>query len=78
MNEGSVLKPTPKNQKSDDWSCFVLRDAVVYHQDRQRLANPLLVQDQGPFIIRGKLEVAEKEQGRRKFLGCHTLQDSKI
>lgn len=65
MNETKILRPLASNsENSNDWPCFVLTDAVILHKDGKRLANPLLIDTDGPYIVRGKLEV-EKEQRHR-------------
>lgn len=67
MDETRVLQPLSSNSEdSNDWPCFVLKDAVVLHKDGKRLANPLLIDTEGPFIVRGKLEV-DREQRHRKY-----------
>ncbi|KAI1776349.1 hypothetical protein F4818DRAFT_413840 [Hypoxylon cercidicola] len=60
--EESVLKPASAQVHTDDWPCFLLADATVYHQNGT-LANLLHVDLEGPFITRGRLEV-EKDQER--------------
>ncbi|KAI1765968.1 hypothetical protein GGR53DRAFT_243372 [Hypoxylon sp. FL1150] len=60
--EDSVLKPASARLHSDDWPCFLLADATVYHPNGT-LANLLHVDLEGPFIMRGRLEI-EKDQER--------------
>ncbi|KAI2641648.1 hypothetical protein GGS26DRAFT_536271 [Hypomontagnella submonticulosa] len=62
--EESVLKPVSARVHTDDWPCFLLIDATIYHKDGT-LANLLHVDLEGPLIVRGKLEI-EKDQ--EKFL----------
>lgn len=64
LPETSVLKKT-KVLDSDSWPCFVLKDAVVYRkaEDGQlQIANVCNVDLEGPFIIRGILEIDPLEQ----------------
>ncbi|KAI1332023.1 hypothetical protein F5Y16DRAFT_358338 [Xylariaceae sp. FL0255] len=56
--ESSVLKPINPNENSDDWPCFLLSEAAVYHRDGT-LANQLHADMEGPTVVRGKLEVEE-------------------
>lgn len=65
--EIDFLKPLPEHMLSDtdSWPCFVLTDATVYLKDGKRLANPLL--PDGPFVVRGKLEVDEKDRDQRRL-----------
>lgn len=61
--ESSVLKPT-KTLESDEWPCFVLKDAVVYRKtaDGQlEIANVCNVDLEGPFIVRGKLDADDAD-----------------
>ncbi|KAJ8108723.1 hypothetical protein ONZ43_g6340 [Nemania bipapillata] len=60
--ETSVLKPVSPSTHSDDWPCFLLSDATVHHRDGS-LANQLHVDLEGPFVVRGKLEL-EKDNER--------------
>lgn len=58
-----MLKKT-KLVDSDAWPCFVLKDAVVYRktEDGQlQIANVCNVDLEGPFIVRGKLEIDPQE-----------------
>jgi hypothetical protein len=58
----------PKEVHSDDWPCFVLTNAVIYDKTRTNLANVLFADLEGPFVVRGFLEVEEQDkvQHRRR------------
>ncbi|OAA67030.1 hypothetical protein SPI_01606 [Niveomyces insectorum RCEF 264] len=58
--ETNVLKPVDSSVNNDEWPIFVLTDAVVYRPDGVTMANALLVDHEGPFIVRGKLEVEDE------------------
>ncbi|KAI0011217.1 hypothetical protein F4779DRAFT_574754 [Xylariaceae sp. FL0662B] len=60
--ESAVLKPVSTRVHPDDWPCFLLADATVYHRDGT-LANLLHVDLEGPFIVRGRVEI-ERDQDR--------------
>ncbi|KAI1648133.1 uncharacterized protein F4817DRAFT_73859 [Daldinia loculata] len=60
--EDSVLKPVSARAHTDDWPCFLLTNATIFHKDGT-LANLLHVDLEGPLIVRGKLEI-EKDQER--------------
>ncbi|RYP01171.1 hypothetical protein DL764_006294 [Monosporascus ibericus] len=60
--ESAVLKPVPARAHTDDWPCFLLVDATVYHRNGS-MANLLHVDLEGPLIVRGRLEV-DKDQER--------------
>ncbi|KAI1753579.1 hypothetical protein F4782DRAFT_496883 [Xylaria castorea] len=60
--EASVLKPVSPSTHTDNWPCFLLSNATVHRHDGS-LANQLEVDLQGPFIIRGRLEL-EKDNER--------------
>ncbi|OTB07771.1 hypothetical protein M426DRAFT_317664 [Hypoxylon sp. CI-4A] len=60
--EDSVLKTASSKSHSDDWPCFLLTDATIYHKDGT-LANLLHVDLEGPLIVRGQLQI-EKDQER--------------
>ncbi len=71
-----MLKPVSKETDDDEWPCFVLKDAVIYHKDGVRIANPLLVDMEGPFIVRGYLNIDEKDlEPLRMFptSACHSF-----
>lgn len=59
--ESALLKPVSKDTDDDEWPCFVLKDAVIYQKDGVRIANPLLVDIEGPFIVRGHLDIDEED-----------------
>ncbi|KAI2621677.1 hypothetical protein GGR54DRAFT_74841 [Hypoxylon sp. NC1633] len=60
--EDSILKPAPTQAHTDDWPCFLLTDATVYKRDGT-LASLLHVDLEGPFIVRGRVEI-ERDQDR--------------
>ncbi|KAI0157688.1 hypothetical protein GGR57DRAFT_460651 [Xylariaceae sp. FL1272] len=53
--ETAILKPAPATQHFDDWPCFTLTDAAVYHRNGT-FANQLNAELEGPFIVRGILK----------------------
>ncbi|OTA67427.1 hypothetical protein K449DRAFT_390146 [Hypoxylon sp. EC38] len=69
--EDSILKPASSRAHPDDWPCFLLTDATIYHKDGT-LANLLHVDLEGPLIVRGKVEI-EKDQ--EKFLVSRQIKD---
>ncbi|KAI0133156.1 hypothetical protein F4776DRAFT_655075 [Hypoxylon sp. NC0597] len=69
--EESILKPVSSRAHPDDWPCFLLTDATIYHKDGT-LANLLHVDLEGPLIVRGKVEI-EKDQ--EKFLASRHIKD---
>lgn len=65
--ETSVLRPVSEEDIDDsNWPCYVLTDATVYKKDGKTLANPLLVQFEGPLIVRGFLEVQDHQLSNRE------------
>ncbi|KAI0196620.1 hypothetical protein EV127DRAFT_476678 [Xylaria flabelliformis] len=60
--EASILKPVSPSTHTDNWPCFLLSNATVHRHDGS-LANQLEVDLEGPFIIRGRLEL-EKDNER--------------
>ncbi|KAK7757188.1 hypothetical protein SLS62_000737 [Diatrype stigma] len=50
LRESVVLKPVSPRAHADDWPCFLLSDATVYHRNGS-MANLLHVDLEGPFII---------------------------
>lgn len=69
--EETVIKPVSSRTHADDWPCFLLTDATVYHKNGT-LANLLHVDLEGPLIVRGKVEI-EKDQ--EKFLVNRHIRD---
>ena len=65
IDETTVLARLASDKEdSDNWPCFVLTDATILHKDGKRLANPLFVDTEGPFIIRGNLELEKNDPSR--------------
>ena len=58
QNESSVLRPAypPDESQSENWPCFLLEDATVYNS-RGEIANLLHADSEGPFVIRGRLNI---------------------
>ncbi|KAI1822000.1 hypothetical protein F4861DRAFT_516712 [Xylaria intraflava] len=54
--ERSILKPVSADTHSDDWPCFLLLDATVHRLDGS-LVNQLHVDLEGPFVVRGRLDL---------------------
>ena len=71
--ESAMLKPVSKDSDDDEWPCFVLKDAVIYHKDGVRIANPLLVDIEGPFIVRGLLTIDEDDLEPLRMFPSSTL-----
>lgn len=71
--EAIVLEKATANDP-DEWPCFVLRDAVVYRKTadgRLEIANVCNVDLDGPFIVRGRLEVdMEEHRDLRALPNC--------
>ncbi|CAK7220617.1 hypothetical protein SCUCBS95973_004219 [Sporothrix curviconia] len=59
--ESAILKPKDPTALEDDWPIFMLNDAIVYRSDGVTMANAVLVAKEGPCIVRGRLEVDDKE-----------------
>ncbi len=59
--ETSILKPADAALSSDDRPTFALTDAIVYRPDGVTMANALLINQDGPFVIRGRLEIEDEE-----------------
>lgn len=60
--ENTILKPAhpPDEKLSDNWPCFLLEDATVYDSHGE-IASVLHVDFEGPYVIRGRLNI-EKDQ----------------
>lgn len=70
LQETSVLKST-KSTYSDDWPIFELKDAVVYRKSKDGqlvIANVCNVDLEGPFVIRGKLDIDVDQKDFSTFL----------
>jgi len=63
--ETEVLKKTRPRLPPDSWPIFALNEATLYKQDRKTLANALEVDFDGPFIVRGRVEMEDKLQAQR-------------
>lgn len=57
QTEEDVLQAVSKELDSDNWPCFVLKEAVVYGKDGRTPTNLLHAELEGPLMVRGKLEV---------------------
>src|SRR5512142_2813418 len=62
--ETAVLRKKDADLDTDEWPIFVLNDATVYKKDRRTLANALEMDFEGPFVVRGRLDINLKDQGR--------------
>lgn len=61
--ENEILRPIDAGDEDyNEWWCFYLTEAVVLRKDGKTLANPLLVNSEGPFIIRGKLVIRKADR----------------
>lgn len=68
LPESHVLKPAEPGMSSDLWTCFVLNDAVVYHKapnGELEIANVCNIDLEGPYVIRGKLDVDLHDRDER-------------
>lgn len=70
--ESSLLRPVPNDTHSDDWPCFVLTDAVIYDKTG-KLANVLHADLEGPFVVRGYIDVQDKDLFPRRETGSLAL-----
>ncbi|KAK3995093.1 hypothetical protein QBC44DRAFT_378911 [Cladorrhinum sp. PSN332] len=61
QKECTLLKPVAVGSDDSEWPAFVIKDATVYRRDGRTLANPLMAHMEGPYIIRGMLEVDDAE-----------------
>ena len=68
LKETDVLKPVSPRVHSDDWPCFLLTDVTVYHPSGA-MANLLHVDLEGPFLMRGRLEI-DKDQEEYRQSAC--------
>ncbi|CAK7275276.1 hypothetical protein SEPCBS119000_006611 [Sporothrix epigloea] len=59
--ESTIIFPKDPRASEDDWPIFSLYDAIVYRPDGVTMANAILVSKEGPCIVRGRLEVDDKE-----------------
>lgn len=59
--EEDILMPTTETI-NDNWPMYVLNDAVVYRPDGKTIAHALLVNIDGPFTIRGRLEIEDGDE----------------
>ncbi|EPE05731.1 hypothetical protein F503_08262 [Ophiostoma piceae UAMH 11346] len=81
--ETSVLMPT-KEASNVEWPGYVLSDAVVYRPDGKTMANALLINQEGPFIIRGRLEIDDDDDEVQHLIDPTVrsidieIQDSKV
>ncbi|KAK4127347.1 hypothetical protein N657DRAFT_611854 [Parathielavia appendiculata] len=57
--EKSLLKPA--SIEDPNCPCYVLKDATIYREDRQTLANPLVDYVHGTMVVQGFLEEPEKD-----------------
>jgi hypothetical protein len=63
QKEKAVLRKKDPDLDTDEWPIFLLNDATVYKKDRRTLANALEMDFEGPFVVRGRLDMDLKEQG---------------
>jgi hypothetical protein len=56
LQENQVVRPPPPGTAPDDLPCFELTEAAVYDRHGQ-MANLLQVDLEGPFLVRGLLNI---------------------
>lgn len=64
------MKPT-KETNSDAWPCPVLNEAVVYRKSKDGqliIANVCNVDLEGPFVVRGQLDIELEQMDLRTFV----------
>lgn len=66
LPEKKALRVDFKVGSADDWPNFKLEDGEVFYKDGKTFANLLHTDIEGPFIVRGKLIVANDEVKERK------------
>ena len=62
------MKPT-ETTDSDNWPVFLLKDAVVYRKSKDgqlSIANVCNVDTEGPFLVRGQLDIDLSDFDQRK------------
>lgn len=60
LDESLVLKSVTDIADADEWPCFLLEDATIYCKDGETMGNLLDAELDGPYRVRGRLEM-EKE-----------------
>lgn len=62
VDETRVLKPVRNAAvgNSDNWPIFKLKECVVYKSDRKTIVSLLEAELEGPFIVRGLLQIDKK------------------
>lgn len=74
--ETNVLKRVSPGSDVNDWPCFMLVDATVYNRDGG-MANLLNVDTEGPFTIRGRLDI-ESDQDDYSELSALSMMATRI
>ena len=74
FKETAILHKKKAGLDPTKWPTFVLNDVTVYRQDGKTLANALYAELDGPFIVRGKLDIEGAKQAQhRQYCPTHTI-----
>lgn len=69
--EAEILHPVDKKQLDDDWPTFSLHNATVYSEQLEGLANLLMVEKKGPFLMRGRMVVDHDDERQVNACMCY-------
>src|SRR4051812_29090710 len=62
LKERTVFKPASGQLSEDHFPSFLLKNVVVYKEDRVTFANLLNAELEGPFFVRGLLAIEDNEK----------------
>lgn len=69
--EADVLHPVDKRKPDDDWPTFPLRNATVFGKLLAGFENLLMVEQRGPFPIRGRVAIDRTDALHVEARTCH-------
>ena len=64
--ETEVLRKKKASLEPNAWPIFLLNEATVYKKGRKELGNALEMDFDGPFVVRGRLDIETKQQAQRR------------
>lgn len=71
MKEVDVLHPVDKRKPDEDWPTFPIRNVTVFGKLLTSLENLLMVEQRGPFPIRGRVVIDRTDTLHVEARTCH-------
>jgi len=78
LKEKTVFRSISESSNEDDYPIFTLRNVVVYKQDGTTYGNLLNAELEGPFLVRGALDISDNDKDLFAFRRSPLLQSDEV